>query len=188
MFKEAKVDHSTEPGSKPVPSWEELLRTYSAGDRNHSGAMIIERLGGAVEITVTRLRRGSPSAELEDIRQQLWLEILDAAASGPVSGETGGSIPASLLATAVRRVVPWLRRQNNEANAIPPRGRLIQPRAAAPTTAGRRQRRPSTRPSRGRQTPARDMGTRSPHSPLLPGGHPPSSTIMASSTHREEQS
>ena len=87
----------------------ELLAAYRAGPRQLWSPVILDLLAPALVQELTGLRVVPPLLDEDEIRQQLVLEVLEAAASMPIRG--GLDMKFRLLGRARKYVVRWLARE-----------------------------------------------------------------------------
>jgi len=88
----------------------ELLTAYRAGPRHQWGPVILDLLAPALLELLMMFRPVPPLLDEDEIRQQLVLELLRAAARIPI--RDGFDLQDRLLARAYKYVVRWLARED----------------------------------------------------------------------------
>jgi len=88
----------------------ELLTAYRAGPRHLWGPVILDLLAPALLELLMMFRPVPPLLDEDEIRQQLVLELLRAAARIPI--RDGFDLQDRLLARAYKYVVRWLARED----------------------------------------------------------------------------
>jgi hypothetical protein len=89
---------------------EEIIRAYRRGAREIWAAVLLDLLTPALVDRLKRYRPEPPSLDQEDIRQQLVLELLRAAASMPLPAGAG-FVERRLVLRAGQGVRRWLARE-----------------------------------------------------------------------------
>jgi hypothetical protein len=87
-----------------------IVDAYRAGPRELWGPVLLDLLAPALLARLQRLRAEPPAMDEEDIRQQLVLELLRAAATMPLPAEPG-YLKSRLVARANQGVRRWLARE-----------------------------------------------------------------------------
>jgi len=90
----------------------EIVAAYRAGPRKLWAPVILDLLAPALVELLPLLRPELPVVDKEEIRQQLVMETLRAAAVMPIH-EGGGDTKVRLLARAYKYVVRWLVREGS---------------------------------------------------------------------------
>lgn len=88
----------------------EIVAAYRAGPRQLWGPVILDLLAPALIELLQWIRAEPPTVDEEEIRQQLVLEVLRAAATIPIH-RGGRDMKVRLLARAHKYVVRWLIRE-----------------------------------------------------------------------------
>jgi len=87
----------------------DLVTAYRAGSRQLWGPVILDLLAPAMVELLGTLRPEPPLLDEDEVRQQLVLEVLQAAATIPI--RDGFDMKVRLLARAYKYVVRWLVRE-----------------------------------------------------------------------------
>ena len=88
----------------------EAVQAYRRGPRTVWGPVILEVLAPAIMVRLVIYEELPPVINLEDLRQQLVVEVLDAAAHVPLP-DNARYIKQRIMRQAAKRMTRWLRRE-----------------------------------------------------------------------------
>ena len=88
----------------------EAVQAYRRGPRNKWGPVVLELLAPAILVRLGLFEELPPVISLEDLRQQLVVEVLDAAAHMPLP-DNARYIKQRVMRRAAKRMTRWLARE-----------------------------------------------------------------------------
>ena len=88
----------------------EAVQAYRRGPRNKWGPVVLELLAPAILVRLGLFEELLPVIPLEDLRQQLVVEVLDAAAHMPLP-DNARYIKQRVMRRAAKRMTRWLARE-----------------------------------------------------------------------------
>jgi hypothetical protein len=93
----------------------EAVQAYRRGPRSKWGPVVLELLAPAILVRLGLFEELLPVIALEDLRQQLVVEVLDAAAHMPLA-DNARYIKQRVMRRAAKRMTRWLAREIRAAS------------------------------------------------------------------------